>query len=166
MTLILSQLREWQGEDGPAEWQAAWARALDLLGPLCQGREMVWDGPVLADGGAALAVAIYIIARESSIAPEQVHRAQIRSLIEQPPGTASTAVRARWETRLSALGHDLNDGADPVAVMWRHLRADNCPPADDAFSWIDDPGPRRWGPGYLEGLRLVLAPIHEDRLQF
>ncbi|WP_405393463.1 hypothetical protein OG596_38095 (plasmid) [Streptomyces sp. NBC_01102] len=31
---------------------------------------------------------------------------------------------------------------------------------------VDDHSGHRWGPGFLEGLRRVLAPMYEDRLQF
>ncbi|AUA08021.1 MULTISPECIES: hypothetical protein [Streptomyces] len=46
------------------------------------------------------------------------------------------------------------------------LRKDNSP--DDATDSVrfEHGSEYRWDPSFLEGLRRVLAPIHEERLQF
>ncbi|MFF4534118.1 hypothetical protein ACFY1P_33215 [Streptomyces sp. NPDC001407] len=165
MTLILDQLREWQGTDGPAEWQAAWDRARALLHPIWEGRDMTWDGVILADGGAALATALYIIARETNANPSQITRDQVEELKQRQPGETDGDIPPRWESRLRALGHDLDDTADPVVVRWRALRVDNSPPIDAPDAVYED-STHRWGPAFLEGIRYTLAPIWRDRLQF
>ncbi|MFJ2202399.1 hypothetical protein [Streptomyces violaceusniger] len=168
-TLVLNQLRQWKDEDGPEQWQAAWDRALELLEPLWPTKTLSWDGVILADGGAALATALYLIAREQNIGPADVHRAQVRALIDRAPGETDSVILPRWENRLRALGHDLEDPADPVAARWRQLRKDHSPPDDlpghVREAVLEDHSAHRWGRGFLEGLRRVLAPVYEDRLQ-
>jgi hypothetical protein len=171
MTLVLDQLRQWQGEGGPAEWQASWERALELLGPVWPTTTLSWDGVVHADGGAALATAFYILACENGIPPSRVTRDQVGSLIAREHGETDASIAPRWEARLRALGHDLEDAANPVAVTWRRLRRDNSPSDDmPERMWeavhIEDSSAYRWGPAYLEGLRRVLAPLYADQLQF
>ncbi|WP_158698078.1 hypothetical protein [Streptomyces sp. PVA_94-07] len=166
--LVLEQLRQWQSEDSdaPAGWRAAWERALDLLGPAWPTEEMRPGTEVLADGGAALTMALYIVSREQGIAPADVSRAQVGDLIDRQ-GETDTEIPPRWESRLRALGHDPEAPGDPVSARWRDLRKDNSPPdsAPDAVH-VDHGSEYRWGPGFLEGLRSVLAPLYETRLQF
>lgn len=167
MTLVLEQLRTWQNEGGagPAAWQAAWDHALELLGPLWPSEEM-WSATPLADGGAALATAFYIVSCEQGIAPAEVSRSQVRELIDNR-GETDHEIPPRWEARLRALGHNLEAPEDPVSARWRELRKDNSPPdsAPDAV-FFDHGSEYRWGPGFIEGLRVVLAPIYETKLQF
>ncbi|GAA3163746.1 hypothetical protein [Streptomyces ramulosus] len=166
MMLVIEQLRTWQSEDrgGPAAWEAAWERALELLSPVWT-TEKVWPASPLADGGAALATALYIVAREQDIAPSEVSRNQVGDLIDRQ-GETDLAIPPRWEARLRALGHDLDDVDDPVSLRWWALRKDNSPPEDAPDALYDHGAEYRWGPAFLEGLRAVLAPIYEDRLQF
>lgn len=167
MTLVIEQLRQWQAQDGPHQWQAAWQRAVELLSPLWPEVTMVGEGPVLADGGAALATAFYLLASEQGIAPAEVSRPQVRALIDRAPGQTDSALLGRWEERLRALGHDLDDAGDPVTVRWQQLRTDNSPPEDASDSLHVEHGSEyRCGPGALEGLRHVLAPIYEEHLRF
>ncbi|MFF2411462.1 hypothetical protein [Streptomyces sp. NPDC058092] len=124
----------------------------------------MWSGTTLADGGAALATALYIVAREENVTPADVHRAQVGELINRH-GEAEGEILLSWEARLRALGHDLDAPGDPVSVRWRKLRGDNSPPGSTSDAvHIDHGAEHRWGP--LEGLRSVLAPVYENRLQF
>ncbi|MFI5774704.1 hypothetical protein ACIA74_40855 [Streptomyces sp. NPDC051658] len=95
--MLLDQLRQWQNEDsgGPAQWQPAWERALELLSPVWPNEEMWW-GTALADGGGALATALYIVAREQNIAPAGVHRAQVSELIDHHSENESEILLS-WE---------------------------------------------------------------------
>lgn len=165
MALVLEQLREWQDDTGPESWLAAWDRALELLAPLWPDRDMTWDGPVVADGGAALAMALYLIAGEAATAPELVTRAQVEHLARRRDGENDHAVGARWERRLRALGHDLADNDDPVSARWRVLCVDHSPP-ESAPHGVHMDSTHRWGPAFLEGIRYVLAPVWSHRLRF
>ncbi|MYZ34339.1 MULTISPECIES: hypothetical protein [unclassified Streptomyces] len=168
-TLVLDQLRQWQDEDrgGPEQWHAAWERTLQLLGPVWPDTTMSWDGVIHADGGAALTTALYIIAQDRGIAPADVHRIHVDELFTRAPGEHDLDLRRRWDARLRAHGHDLDDPTDPVTARWLQLRVDNSPPdnASDTVH-IDNGTDHRWGPGFIEGLHCVLAPRYKDRLQF
>ncbi|MDO0936548.1 hypothetical protein QQY66_34375 [Streptomyces sp. DG2A-72] len=146
---VLDQLHEWQQEDGPAVWQAAWARTLELVQPAFT-RYLMCEG-VLADGAAALTIALYVIAREEDIAPADVLSPQIRELAETRPGETPYDVVPRWEERLRALGHD-PDQDGPVARLWRRLRTDHTSPPGATSALFS-----RRGPALTDGLECVLT---------
>ncbi|MFE2412360.1 hypothetical protein ACFXDE_28830 [Kitasatospora sp. NPDC059408] len=158
MTLLLDVLldRRNEAEAGPPGWQPAWDRALDLLAPHLRGWTMTVDGPILADGTAALALALYLLSHQTGQDPAAVTRAQVEELLDRHGGT-DYDVAPRWEKMLRAAGHALEDPSDPVSACWRQLRVDNSPP-EDANEEHDFDSFRRWGPGYIEGLRHALAP--------
>ncbi|GGP40528.1 hypothetical protein [Streptomyces abikoensis] len=157
MPLILDQLREWQDEGGPAAWQASWERTIELVGPLWEGRGTNVDGVLLAEGAAALTIALYVIAKTEGISPAQVTRAQVEEL-RGDPGSRFSKGGEEWERRLRAAGHDPDDSDDPVAIQWQRLRVDHRPPdgAPDEV-WADTF--TRWGPGFIQGLDRALAPM-------
>lgn len=111
----------------------------------------MWPGTVLAEGGAALTMALYIVSREQYIAPADVSRAQVGDLIDRQ-GETDTEIPPRWESRLRALGHDPEAPGDPVSARWRDLRKDNSPPdsAPDAVHF-DHGSEYRWGPASSRG---------------
>jgi hypothetical protein len=106
--LVIDKLRETRAKaDGGSDlWKAALDRAIDLLTPVWGDKELVWDGPLLAHGGVALALAIYIVAREQGIPIDQVTRDQIEPL----DGPWRDCVEV-WKARLSALNVDLDGPA-------------------------------------------------------
>ncbi|WBP92035.1 hypothetical protein [Kitasatospora cathayae] len=161
MTLLLDVLldRRNEAEAGPSGWQPAWDRALDLLAPHLRGWTMTVDGPILADGAAALALALYLLSTGQG--PAAVTRGQVEDLLDRRGGT-DYDIAPRWEEMLRTAGHDPEDQADPVSTCWRQLRVDNSPP-EDASEEHDLDSFRRWGPGYIEGLRHALAPRFEIR---
>ncbi|MFE2426916.1 hypothetical protein ACFXJ5_09205 [Streptomyces sp. NPDC059373] len=117
---LMDHLRAWQAEGGSAEWQAAWDRTLDLV--KAQFKDCRVRDEIFSNGAAALTTALYIIAREEGIAPAQVPMASVREMADPRPGEQTVDIPQRWEARLQALGHDLDDPSDPVATAWRHLR--------------------------------------------
>ncbi|MFF2080637.1 hypothetical protein ACFVXG_38465 [Kitasatospora sp. NPDC058162] len=156
MTLLLDILEERrnEAEAGPPGWQPAWDRALDLLAPHLQGWTMTIDGPILADGAAALALALYLLSTGQG--PAAVTRGQVEGLLDRCGGT-DYDIAPRWEEMLRAAGHDPEDRADPVSACWRQLRVDNSPPKF-ASEENDFDSFRRWGPAFIEGLHRALAP--------
>ncbi|MFI0742720.1 hypothetical protein ACH4PU_32260 [Streptomyces sp. NPDC021100] len=167
MTRTLAQLQEWQGAGGPAQWQAAWTRAIALLRPVLEVGEGPYSGGdgEWADGGAALATALYILAREHDITVDQVTRAQVEELLRRRAGESDTGVAARWEAHIRALGHDLGDRDDPVSVRWQALAIDNSP-SEEGYLPEDvyADSTHRWGPAAVEGLNRVLAPAWREYL--
>ncbi|MFJ5234489.1 hypothetical protein ACIQBJ_31865 [Kitasatospora sp. NPDC088391] len=110
------------------------------------------------DGEAAL----YLAAAETGTDPAEIGAGHIRALYtEASRGPAFLDSRA---TRLTALGHDLDDAAfDPVTACWQVLRHDHTVPDTpgrslDATEAVDtDLLMSRHGPGLLEGLGFVLS---------
>ncbi|MGF0173186.1 hypothetical protein ACQF36_22595 [Streptomyces sp. Marseille-Q5077] len=147
---VLDQLHEWQQEGGPAEWQAAWTRTLELVQPAFN-QYLMREG-IFADGAAALTLALYILAREENIAPADVLSSQIRELAETRTRETPHDVVRRWEERLRALGRDPEDPGDPVAATWRRLRTDHTPPPA-----ARSPLSSRRGPALTDGLERVLS---------
>ncbi|MFB7906636.1 hypothetical protein ACFC1T_09435 [Kitasatospora sp. NPDC056076] len=144
---------------GPALWAQAWDRALVLVTPIWTGQRMTIEGPILADGGEALALGLYLIAAETDTAPSQVTRSQIEDLLNRHDGTGRD-ITTVWDTRLQALGHDLTDTADPITTTWARLRRDCSPPLDAPDAVWDDSF-ARFGPAFLQGLRYTLAPRYQ-----
>ena len=155
-TLILDQLRQWQGEGGPTAWRASWDRTLDLVGPLWGGLTLVYDGVVLADGAASLTTVLYLAAHEHGVQPGQVTRQQVEEL-RRRPDTAATTTKDRLETLLLGAGHDPHDPIDPVSVTWQRIWTDPSPP-DNAPDWVWEEDSIRVGPVFYESIDYVLAP--------
>ncbi|MFF2941256.1 hypothetical protein ACFVSQ_15585 [Streptomyces niveus] len=164
MTLLLEVLREQraQAADGPPRYAQAWDRMVDLVSPIWHNEQM-WRGGgcCLPDGGAALAMALYLVAEEHQVHPRDVRREQVEGLLlkSAQTGMILSATLPLWEARLRALGHDLDAGTDPVSVSWRTLRRDNSPP-DTACDDIHLDSLHRWGYGFIEGLEAVLGPMY------
>lgn len=111
----------------------------------------------LSDGCAALAMAVYILSRETGAAAQDVGADDVRDLMtarstRDPAGT-SGELPQMWGARLQALGHDLEAADDPVTALWRHLRTER---QTDA---LDD----RREPALVAGLDVVLGPIYGVR---
>lgn len=119
--LVMDRVRAWQAEDGGSQqWQDAWAHTVDVVSRLLEG-ERVLDG--LEDiGCAALTMICYIISREQGIRADHVSAQAMQDALG-PAGGDPDGVAQQWQQRLQALGHDLNAPGDPVARLWRHLRA-------------------------------------------
>lgn len=188
-TNLMSMLEERQAEASPnVLYQRSWARAISLVRPAWRAEETS-PYPVsssLLDGGGALALALYLIAAAEDIAPETVTRAQVEALLLRERGSAlhlaatsamgeihlreyalPAATVAEWEMRLRALGHDIDGdaSADPVVMHWRDLRQENGP-TEDAPDGVWDDATLRVGPGLIDGLQAVLAPVYADDLDF
>jgi hypothetical protein len=132
MTAIEEQLRVWQGEGGPGEWTRAWDRTRELISSRAARFDERDSDNTQQDGITALAVALYITAREQGIEPAAVPRHAVETLAARQPGETDSAVVRRWEAHLENLGHDLEDASDPVSARWRRLSVDH------------DPGEHRW----------------------
>jgi hypothetical protein len=152
--LVIDKLRQERAKsDGGSDlWQAALDRAIELVTPIWGNKELVWDGPLLADGGVALALAIYIVAREENIPVDQVTRGQVEFL----NGPWNSRVE-NWERRLRSLGVDLGNEHDPMIVKWRELIYDYRHPEFDPVDLFQMGG--REGSLLGEVFGFVLAPI-------
>ncbi|MEY9958831.1 hypothetical protein [Streptacidiphilus sp. MAP5-52] len=130
--LILDQLRTWRGRDTGTDptWLAAWDRTIDILGPVWPTRDLGWDGKWLAEGAAALATGVYIVAKRDDLDVGDVHRPQIEELAGSRDSRHELV--GDWERELTALGHDLSDPADPVAEIWRMLSYDHTPSPEES----------------------------------
>lgn len=149
MTTVVEQLRTWQAKGGPDFWMRAWDRTVQAVeGPL-NGYGLMLDGVVVAEGAAGLTTAVYLLAAEHGVEPEEVTGEQVEGLYAV--GTTSEERRAAWEERLVALGHDLSNTVDPVVHLWSVIAHNHrTPPGnyDDTF----DSSLTRWGPGYIVGM--------------
>ncbi|MFJ9893455.1 hypothetical protein ACIQPR_08985 [Streptomyces sp. NPDC091280] len=114
--LIIDQLRQWQADGGPETWCAAWTRAIAVTEEIWTGRDITWDGMQLAEGTAALATGIYLIAARDGLGVDEVTRDQVKALAPPRSVMRPWDIVQMWEQRLTELGHDLQDPADPVAV--------------------------------------------------
>ncbi|MFG2141880.1 hypothetical protein [Streptomyces sp. NPDC048650] len=149
MRTVVDQLRKWQAMGGPALWVQAWDRTLRMVeGPL-NGYAIVVDGVVVAEGAAGLATAYYVLAAERGVEPDAVTREEVEALYAA--GVSVEERRVAWEEHLTAIGHDISDGGDPVVRLWSEIAHNHRTPEgnyDDTF----DSSMTRWGPGYLAGL--------------
>jgi hypothetical protein len=152
MTTLEERSQEWQGEGGPIEWSQAWDRARELIGTRLDYFNEQDSDSSTADGVAALATGLYIIARVQGVEPAAVPRQAIDDLIDRRPGETDQDIARRWEAHLENLGHTIGGADDPVSSRWRALRVDHDP--DDRF-WEDTTFRR--GPAVVEGLRYVLG---------
>lgn len=171
MKTIIEQLEEWKAEGGPALWTAAWDRTIELGRKPWAGKGMNIDGPVLADGAAALTIIFYVTAVTERILPREVTRAHVDAFSEAvasrgeitkaQPGIEDYLLGAEgyWVERLTAVGHDVADQNDPVAVRWQQISIRYKPPHGSPDEVWEDMF-TRWGPGYSSGLLKVFAPAY------
>ncbi|MDH6138505.1 hypothetical protein P3T35_000482 [Kitasatospora sp. GP30] len=143
--LVIDYLTGWQREGGPEAWQAAWQQTLALVGARV-GHASNRHG-ALRDGCAAVTVALYVLAREQGTRPEEVSVEELREFAARPEGEDGDGVLARWEQRLTALGHHPGSVDDPVARLWQHLRTES--------SGARSTGAGSPGPALLAGLDTV-----------
>ncbi|WP_329539215.1 hypothetical protein [Streptomyces sp. NBC_01358] len=108
------------------------------------------------EAAGALAVSLYLLARERSVAPADITVQELDELVGAEPGTGM--LRAR----LVALGHALDDDDDPVMVRWRALDYVHEEPA---YGDLDDSSLRA-GHAAENGLRHALAPFYRERIHF
>jgi hypothetical protein len=161
---VIEHLEARRGSGGSPAYVAAWERALHVVDGLLEpirekerfsNRAEVEEAMILVDGGMALAVAFYTIARENGIAVSEVSRQPLEHLVhwEQVQAmrneqqwsdliTSGRLVPERrimddWERRLAALGHTMTEPADPIAPVWHHLRKDYGPPDPNSPMWED-----------------------------
>lgn len=97
MTTIIEQLQAWKAEGGPALWSEAWDRTIELGRTPWADKEMNIDGPVLADGAAALTIILYTSAATDQMHPREVTRAHVDAFRE----TAATRGAAEGDRRLT-----------------------------------------------------------------
>ncbi|MFB7270712.1 hypothetical protein [Streptomyces sp. NPDC056244] len=156
MTTITEQLHRWKDEGGPGLWRAAWGRTISIVDGPWDGKDMTITGPILADGAAAMTTVFYILSSEQGTHPDQIGRAQVEEFHDRARESGSQV--DYWESRLTALGHDLHHPLDPVSVTWQRLRFDYKPSADSPDDVWEDTF-TRWGPGFIQGLDQTLAPL-------
>ncbi|WP_374777075.1 hypothetical protein OG756_34240 [Streptomyces sp. NBC_01310] len=130
--LVTDRLKAWQAEGGPAAWQDAWARTVEMADRFF-ARYRVTTGRI-SDGCAGLTVALYLLGSSTHSTVAGVQLEDVRFLIAPGDETGGlgaadwSTVPDRWEARLKGLGHDLDATDDPVSRLWRHLLTEQ--PAD------------------------------------
>jgi hypothetical protein len=152
--MITDQLAIWRAEDeaagATAAWLAAWDRARDLVSPHTGTLQQPWD----MDGGAALALGLYLLAHQAGTEAADVPLTAVKDL-QRPSGYPGLA---RWEVLLRAVGHDPEDQADPVAGRWRQVATDHTPVKDPGDDIVLDV-PRQWGLALFQGLGRVMYAL-------
>jgi hypothetical protein len=119
----LERLDQWRQEGSPPLWTEALNLAeagLQLHMALPWGSYTYTEMPETV---AALALALYLAAVEADTSPAEV-RIDEQIVPHQTHGHDVTG----WAERISAAGHDLADGSDPVVACWDMLRYDYCEP--------------------------------------
>ncbi|MFD8978583.1 hypothetical protein [Streptomyces sp. NPDC059564] len=130
--LVTDRLKAWQAEGGPAVWQDAWTRTVEMA-ERHFARYRVTSGRI-SDGCAGLTLALYLLGSSTHSTVANIRLEDVRYLLAAgdeagDPGAADwSTVPERWEARLKGLGHDLDSTDDPVARLWRHLLTEH--PAD------------------------------------
>ncbi|MEE4495082.1 hypothetical protein [Streptomyces sp. BE230] len=114
------------------------------------------------EAAGALAVSLYLLARERSVAPADITVQELDELAGAALGTGRLRTHEQIRTRLVALGHALDDADDPVMVRWRALDYVHEEPA---YGDLDDSSLRAGHAGE-NGLRYVLAPFYRERIHF
>ncbi|MFD3563445.1 hypothetical protein ACFWVU_27820 [Streptomyces sp. NPDC058686] len=109
-----------------------------------------------------MAVSLYLLARERSVAPADITVQDLDELVDSAPGAGRLRTHEQIRTRLVALGHALDDADDPITVRWRALDYVHEEPAYGDFG---DSSPRAGHAGE-NGLRYVLAPYCRERIRF
>lgn len=176
--------RTWQGHGGPEEWNAAWDRTRGLLAPS-------WPDPVRQSGhgphsepvtnpqfaaeAAALATALYLLARREGVTAAGVTREQVEGLLPGR-GESRRAAIELLHRELAGFGHTLEstddffdvngraallsrpeghgpDVADPVAAWWPALSHISTAPRHR-----DDATLQR-GPALFDRLFWLLSPL-------
>ncbi|MFE0059950.1 hypothetical protein [Streptomyces sp. NPDC059003] len=141
-------MRDWQAKGGPRLWLEAWEQVIGLVEDPFQARDIANEGVLIAEGAAGLATALYLLAAEQNLPPEQVAWGMADELYG--PGVHAQERTAHWQARLTAAGHGLADTSDPVVAVWRIISRFHHPSDDHYGSTF-----RRWGPGYIAGAEML-----------
>ncbi|QNE74492.1 hypothetical protein [Streptomyces finlayi] len=154
--------------EGNPLWAAAWRQTRTVLAPVFGDEKFTppWStmdvGSDYVEAAGALAVSLYLLARERSVAPADISEQDLDELADSAPGAGRLRTYERIRTRLVALGHALDDADDPVTVRWRALDYVHEEPA---YGDLDDSSLRAGHAGE-NGLRHVLAPFYRERIRF
>ncbi len=79
-----------------------------------------YESPPFRAAVKTAALLIYGLAAQSDRDPAEVSDAEIRAVVAESPDR----VRGQLQVQLIASGHDLRDGADMVARLWRDLHSE------------------------------------------
>ncbi|KAB7835753.1 2'-5' RNA ligase family protein [Streptomyces mobaraensis] len=164
----LDELCQQAAREGSDLWREAWERAVAVVEPGL-GREEISvgvpyrTGAAYADGAGTLAIAFYMLARETGAAISSITRQQVEDLAWPYKGTglSTPPLSKRWTALLEALGHRADDPDDPVMVRWRALCYDHPEPDPD----YDDASTYRVGHAGETGLQVLLAPFNRERVR-
>ncbi|MER0477365.1 hypothetical protein ABR737_03125 [Streptomyces sp. Edi2] len=155
--------------EGNSPWAEAWRRARTLLAPVFGDEKFRPSHSTLDDGfdnveaAGALAVSLYLLARERSVAAADISLQDLEELAgDQFQVSRSPRLHEEIRSRLGALGHALDDADDPVMVRWRTLDYVHKEPL---YGDLDDSSLRAGHAGE-NGLHRVLAPFYRDRIRF
>ncbi|MFD0437232.1 hypothetical protein [Streptomyces chartreusis] len=154
--------------EGDSLWAEAWLQARTVLAPVFGDEKFRPPHSTLDDGfdhveaAGALAVSLYLLARERSVAAADITVQDLDELANSAPSTGTPRLHEQIRSRLAALGHTLDDADDPVMVRWRALDYVHEEPM---YGDLDDSSLRAGHAGE-NGLRSILAPFHRERIHF
>ncbi|MFJ8957698.1 hypothetical protein ACIRJL_10630 [Streptomyces sp. NPDC102383] len=154
--------------EGSPLWADAWRQTRTVLAPVFGDEKFTPPYSTLAVGfddveaAGALAVSLYLLARERSVAPADITVQELDELADAAPGTGKLRTHEQIRTRLVAFGHSLDDADDPVTVRWRALDYVHEEPT---YGDMDDSSLRAGHAGE-NGLRHVLGPFCRERIRF
>ncbi|MFF4520497.1 hypothetical protein [Streptomyces bluensis] len=154
--------------EGDELWRDAWDRARTVISPALGDEEIsttgypTTSGEEYVDGAGALAIGLYMLARERSGPVSSVSRQDIEELTGSWQDFRQPQMKERWTGRLEALGHTMADADDPIMVRWRALCHEYPEPNPDN----PDASMYRVGHAGETGLHVLLSQHHREHIRF
>ncbi|MFD5443633.1 MULTISPECIES: hypothetical protein [Streptomyces] len=153
--------------EGPSLWAEAWQRVRTALVPAFGDEKFHPPHSTLDDGfdnveaAGALAVSLYLLARERSVAAADITLQDLEELAGEPFRYTHPRLHEQIRGRLAAVGHAVDDADDPVMVRWRSLDYVHQEPL---YGDLED-STLRAGHAGENGLHRILAPFYRDRIR-
>lgn len=153
--------------EGPSLWAEAWQRVRTALVPAFGDEKFHPPHSTLDDGfdnveaAGALAVSLYLLARERSVAAADITLQDLEELADEPFRYTHPRLHEQIRGRLAAVGHAVDDADDPVMVRWRSLDYVHQEPL---YGDLED-STLRAGHAGENGLHRILAPFYRDRIR-
>lgn len=166
----LDELSGRAAREGSKLWSEVWERARAVVTPALGHEEISTTGTASGeehiDGAGALAIALYVLARENGGSPETVTRHDVEEFLgpwehDERAQAGLPRMEKAWTGRLESLGHRMDDPDDPVMVRWRALCYDHPEPDHDI-----DGSLYRVGHAGETGLRPLLGSLYRERIRF
>ncbi|MFD8609543.1 hypothetical protein [Streptomyces sp. NPDC059631] len=153
--------------EGPELWAEAWQRVRTALAPAFGDDKFrpphstLDDGFDMVEAAGALAVSLYLLARERSAAAADITLQDLQELAGEPLRYTRPRLHEQIRGRLAVVGHTADDADDPVMVRWRSLDYVHQEPL---YGDLED-STLRAGHAGENGLHRILAPFYRDRIR-